>query len=184
MFPCKLWGPYVFKNRPPGQFWDYFLTQLSLWRSGRFIGGLIFISLTGKVHNDWTVERLSPPELFWRDPALVRHLLVLLLSLQRNSILLCAQSSLHLLPADQSLRCSLAGEVWNEEMGRVASLQEISGGCSGPHSLHQNLGSCGAGNYNNTLHWIVIVILSSRLAQHLVVSSWNHPMHPPVAPTR
>ena len=36
-------------------------------------------------------------------------------------------------------RNSHAGEVWDEEMGRVAGLQEISGGCSCPHSFHQNL---------------------------------------------
>ena len=36
-------------------------------------------------------------------------------------------------------RSSLAGEVWDEEMGRAAGLQEISGGRPCPHPFHQNL---------------------------------------------
>merc|ERR1712045_901383 len=73
------------------------------------------------------------------DLPLVWHLLVLLYSLQRNPIFLRDQPALYLLPADQSLRSSLAGEVWDEKMGRVAGLQEIFGGCSCPHSFHQDL---------------------------------------------
>ena len=68
------------------------------------IVGLISNCFAGEIHNDRTVERVSPSQLLRGDHSLVWYLLVLLLRLQRSPVLLRDQPYLHLLPADQSLR--------------------------------------------------------------------------------
>lgn len=78
---------------------------------------LCFVAMTGKVHPEWSMGLQQTPQLFWRDPAVVRTLALCLISDEGPPVPECGVTSLCLVPSPARQWHPHPGETGYEEVG-------------------------------------------------------------------